>query len=134
MLVARPAVLILLIALAVLNTGMVFGQEFPTKPIRIVTGNVGGGNDFVARQIAQGITGSLAQPVIVENRSGNQPGETVAKAPPDGYTLLSEGASFWIAPLLQKLSYDPVRDFSPISILIRVPSIVVVHPSVPVKS
>ena len=72
----------------------------------------------MARLIAQGISGPLGQPVIVDNRaSGIIPGEIVAKAPPDGYTLLVGGGSLWIAPLLQKTPYDPVRDFSPISLI-----------------
>src|SRR4029077_16423430 len=60
--------------------------------------------------------------------------ETVMKAPPDGYTLLVTGIAFWIAPLLQNASYDPVRDFLPISLLVTQPNVVVVHPSLPVKS
>src|SRR6267154_370958 len=92
MLVARLIVWILMVVGAtVLGANVASTQEYPNKPIRIVTGSVGGGNDFVSRQIAQGISGPLAQPVIVENRGGNGPGETVAKAPPDGYTLLTDG-------------------------------------------
>src|SRR6266513_2792723 len=69
--------------------GTVNAQEFPTKPVRIVTSAVGGTTDLVARVIAQGLTVSLGQQVIVDNRpTGIIPGETVVKAPPDGYTLL----------------------------------------------
>lgn len=69
---------------------MVCGQDYPTKPIRIVTGGAGGGTDFTARLIAQGISGPLGQPVVVENRgAGIIPVEFVSKAPPDGYTLVS---------------------------------------------
>ena len=60
--------------------------------------------------------------------------EAVSKAPPDGYTLHVNGANLWIAPLMQKLSYDVVRDFSPISLLVREISVLVVHPSLPVRS
>ena len=86
------------------------GQEYPGKPIRIVTSGLGGGNDFVSRVIAQGIAGPLGQPVTVENRGGSVtvPGEAVAKAPPDGYTLLLIGTNFWITPFRQKVPYDPI--------------------------
>src|SRR3990170_1805340 len=119
----------------VLDAGVVSGQDYPNKPIRIVTSSVGGGTDFVARQIAQGISGPLGQQVIVDNRpSGVIPGETVAKAAPDGYTLLAAGGILWMGPLIQKTPYDAVRDFSPISLTARSPNVLVVHPSLPVKS
>ena len=122
-------------ALIVAGASIVSGQDYPNKPIRIVTSPAGSGIDFQTRLIAQGISGPLGQPVIVDNRgSGVIPGETVAKAPPDGYTLLVSGAGFWIRPLLQKSPYDAVREFSPISLLVREVYIVSVHPSVPVKS
>src|SRR5258706_6472256 len=93
-----------------LCAGLVFAQDYPIRPIRIVTSSPGGGTDFVARQIALGISGPLGQQVIVENRpSGVIPGETVAKAAPDGYTLLAAGGILWMGTLLQKTPYDPVR-------------------------
>ncbi|MBI3067471.1 MAG: tripartite tricarboxylate transporter substrate binding protein [Betaproteobacteria bacterium] len=111
------------------------GQGYPTKPIRIVTPGSGGGADFAARLIAPGLTAGLGQRVIVDNRpSAVIPGEIVSKAPPDGYTLLIYGPPFWIGPLLQKTPYDPVRDFQPITAAVRQPNILVVHPSLPVKS
>jgi len=119
----------------VLSGGTVSAQDFPTKPIRIVSAEVGGGNDFAARIVAQGL-GSLGQPVIVENRpSGVIPGAIVAKAQPDGYTLLAYGISLWIAPLLQDdIPYDPVRDFAPVTLVANSPGVLVVHPGLPVKS
>ncbi len=111
------------------------GQVFPNKPIRIVTAAAGGGSDFAARTLAQGISGPLGQPVIVENRgSGLVQYEFLAKAPPDGYGLLVTGMSFWVAPLLQKIPYDVLKDFSPVSLLVREVFVVAVHPSVPAKS
>ena len=104
-----------------------------SKPIRIVTGASGGSSDFTARLIAQGLTENLRQQVIVDNR-GNIDGELVAKAPPDGYTLLIDGASIWIGPLVQKTPYDPVRDFVPVTLAVSAPNVIVVHPSLPVKS
>ena len=115
--------------------GMPYAQDYPTKPIRIVTSGLGGSNDIAARLIAQGFTVSMGQQVVVENRgSGVIPGQTVSQAPPDGYTLLVAGGSFTIGPLLQKTPYDVVRDFSPISLVAMQPNVLVVHPSMPAKS
>ena len=107
---------------------------YPDKPKRIVTSSPASSSDFSARLIAQGISSSLGQPVIVENRLGVVSGETVVKAPPDGHTLLVIGSNFWVGPLIQAVSYDPVRDFSAITLVARVPNILAVHPSVPAKS
>lgn len=111
------------------------GQAYPNKPIRIVTVAAGSSADFVARQIAQELTGSWGQPVIVENRPTIAAIESVAKAPPDAYTLLMVGSTTWILPLLQaNVPWDPVRDFSPILLATVSPLILSVHPSLPVKS
>ena len=135
MFIPRFAVAIISAGILVLGAGVVAGQDYPNKPIRIVTSAAGGGSDFTTRQIAQGITGPLEQPVIVENRAAPVIAtETVAKAPPDGYTLLVGGGTLWLMPLMQKVNYDPVRDFSPISLVERSPNVLVVHPSLPVKS
>ena len=124
------------IAVTMLGAGTVCGQNYPTRPVRIVTAEPGGGNDFAARLIVQGIAGNLGQPMIVDNRgTGIIPSEAVSKAPPDGYTLLLHGSSIWLTPFLQdNVPYDPVRDFSPITVATRAPLIAVVHPSLPVKS
>src|SRR5688572_27072482 len=115
--------------------GAVQAQEFPTRPVRIVTSAVGGTTDLVARVIAQGLTASLAQQVIVDNRpTGIIPGEIVVKAPPDGYTLLFAGSSLWMMPLLQKVPFDPVRDLAPVTLATSTPNLVVVHPAVPAKT
>src|SRR5687767_3855873 len=85
-------------------------QDFPSRHLRIVTTPPGGGADFGARLIAQGLsTSNLGQQVIVDNRASGIHSETVARAQPDGYTLLFDGAYFWIAPLLQKMPYDPIK-------------------------
>lgn len=112
------------------------GQDYPYKPIRIVTGSIGGGADFVARLIAHGISGSLGQQMIVDNRGvGAAPGEVVSKSPPDGYTLLIFGGIFWMQQFFQKnMPYDPVKDFLPITLTTRAPDILLVHPVLPVKS
>ena len=127
--------LIVSLAIATASIGSVSGQEFPGKPIRIVVGGAGSSADFVARLVAQGLSANLGQPAVVDNRpSGIIPGETVSKAPPDGYTLLSAAGTQWIGPLLQKTPYDPIADFSTITLAGRAPNILVVHPSLPVKS
>ncbi len=122
------------LGMVVLFASLVSAQEYPSKPIRMITSSPGSGTDFVARQIAQGLSGVLGQQVIVDNRpSGVIPGDVVAKAAPDGYTLLTAG-NVWIGPLIQQTPYDAVRDFSPIALAARSPNAVVVHPSLPVKS
>ena len=110
------------------------GQAYPNKPIRIVTSEAGGGTDFATRIVAHELANSLSQPAVVDNRPSGLTGEIVAKASPDGYTLLAAADSFWIGPLLQKTTYDPVKDFAPITQLVSTPDILVVHPSVPVRS
>lgn len=126
---------LLFLSLMSVVTDTVHGQNYPSKPIRIVTSSAGGGTDFVSRLIAAGVSGSLGQQIVVENRSTVLTGGVVAQSAPDGYTLLLNGTSFWLAPLLQdKLPYDAVRDFAPISLLTTSPSLIVVHASLPVKS
>ncbi len=118
-----------------LIAGSVSAENFPTKPIRIVTAATGGGNDIFARIIATGAAPSLGQQVVVENRGGDVvQAEIVAQAQPDGYTMLVYGPPLWIGPLLRKTSYDPVKDFSPITFMTRSTNVLVVHPSVPAKS
>jgi tripartite-type tricarboxylate transporter receptor subunit TctC len=109
-------------------------QNYPVKPIRIVTSPAGGGNDFPARLIARALSGPLGQQIVVDNRATILIADIVAKSPPDGYTLLVTGSAHWIGPLLDKVTYDAVRDFAPITLIDRAPSVLVVHPSMPVKS
>lgn len=119
-----------------LCAGLAPGQDYPGKPIRLISPGPGGGADFVARYLAQGISGPLGQQVVVENRpAGVIPGQVVSKAPPDGYTIMLNGNSFWIAPLMRDgIPYDPVKDFAPISLAVGSPNILVLHPSVPARS
>jgi tripartite-type tricarboxylate transporter receptor subunit TctC len=109
-------------------------QNFPTKPLKIIAGNPGGGTDMMARLAAQGLTANLGQPAVVINRSGRQIPYIMeaARSTPDGYTLLSLGANqFWLTPFLQdNVPYDPVKDFLPVSLTASSPNMLVVHPSV----
>lgn len=92
---------------AILGGGAAFGQT--GKPMHIVTSGVGGSADFTARLIAQGITGPLDRTVIVDNQPSSViQAVTVAKAPPDGSTLLVAGSTFLIGPFLETMPYDPV--------------------------
>jgi len=118
----------------IVGTRVASGQIYPYKHVRIVTSEAGGGSDLVARIIAQGLSASLGQQVIVDNRGGSLAPELVARATPDGYTLLVSGTTFWLGPLFKKMLFDPVRDFLPITVLVDSPNILVVHPSVKVNS
>jgi tripartite-type tricarboxylate transporter receptor subunit TctC len=116
-------------------SGVTRAQEYPSKPVRIVTSGVGGSSDITARLVAQGISTGLGQQITIDNRpSGAIQGDLVAKSPPDGYTLLIAGGTLWTFPLLQKTSYDPARDFAAITLIEVSVNVVAVHPSLPVKS
>ena len=122
--------------LAMLACNTATAQSFPSKPLRIVASEAGGGGDFSARVIAQGMASTMGQPVIVENKAGGVvAGEFVSKSAPDGYTLLNYGNTFWLLPLMRRsVPYDPVKDFTPVAMTIRAITVLVVHPSVPAKS
>src|SRR5258706_3782095 len=115
MLLSRFVVCMLSGILMVLGTEVVYGQNYPNKPIRIITSLPGAGSDFTARIVGPRLSSSLGQPVVIDNRAPAVQGEIVARAPADGYTLFISGASTWTVPLLRKVPYDIVRDFSPIS-------------------
>jgi tripartite-type tricarboxylate transporter receptor subunit TctC len=113
--------------------------DYPTRPTRIVAGfAAGGGVDITARLIGQWLTDHLGQPFVVENRTGaggNIGTETVVNAAPDGYTLLLATVPNAVnASLYEKLSFNFVRDIAPVAGVIRVPMVVLVHPSVPAKT
>ena len=114
-------------------------QAYPTRPVRIIVGfAAGGGNDIVARLMGQWLSKRLGQPFIVENRPGadtNIATEAVVRALPDGYTLLLASASNAInATFYDKLNFNFIRDIEPVAGIMRVPSVMVVHPSVPAKT
>lgn len=127
----RTLVSLCTLPILVIAAQVASGQNFPNKPIRIVTSEVGGGTDFTARLVAQGLSAVIGQQVIVDNRaSAFIPGDIVSKALPDGYTILIAASTFSIAPLLQKAPYDPVQDFAALSMVTREPGILVIHPAV----
>ena len=113
--------------------------QYPAKPLRlIVPYPPGGGTDTIARVVAQKLSEAIGQQVVLDNRPGagaNLGLEIAAKAPPDGYTLLLATIANTIsASLYSKLNYDLVRDFAPVTLLATTPHILVVHPSLPVKT
>ena len=115
------------------------GQGYPSKPIRIVVPFApGGGTDILTRIMVPSLNESLKQQLIVDNRpgAGSQIGtEIVAKAPPDGYTMLMVDTAFMTNPsLYSKLPYNSEKDFTPVSLAATAPVIMIVHPSVPVRT
>jgi tripartite-type tricarboxylate transporter receptor subunit TctC len=127
------------LGIAALGVGRADAQTYPVKPVRMINPfSPGGSLDLVARTLARSMSAELGQQVVVENRPGA--GGTigvdfVAKSPPDGYTLLAVQSSITINPSLQqKMPYDPVRDFAPISRISSYMFFLVVHPSLPARS
>ena len=122
-----------------LITPFATAQPYPHKPIKIVVAfPPGGSTDLAARALGQKLSEALNAPVLVENRpgaSGNIGAEAVAKAAPDGYTLLMAATSFATSPaFFPNLSWDPVKDFAPVSLVATVPIIVVINPAVPANN
>src|SRR6187551_1620894 len=126
----------MLVMLAVGASAQTSLNNYPTKPVRIITGSVGIFHDIVTRQLGQRLSERWGQPVVVEN----QPAVALtigtgiaARATPDGYTLvMSDRSALTVAPYLYKsLPYDPVRDFSPITLAALSPTMLVAHSTVP---
>jgi len=107
-------------------------ENYPNKVVRIVTSEPGSTNDLVARMVARGLTAGIGQ-TIIENRGGISP-EVVARAPADGYNILFFGNAAWIMPLFRKMSYEPKRDLTAVSTGCSQPTVLAVHPSLPVKN
>ena len=133
----------ILLALAFFLPFLAYSQSyppgFPSRPIRlIVSYPAGGGADAMARLVAPKLGEALGQPVVVENRggaSGTIAADLVAKAPPDGYTLLLDATAHAVNPsLMPKLPYDTEKAFAPVTLLALFPNVVVVHPAFPVSS
>jgi len=123
---------LLFVALAL--AGGALAQSYPAKPIRVI---VGPGPDSLARVIGQKLTEAWGQPVVVDQRGGGGgtiSAEAVARAAPDGYTLLLATGTHTINPSMYKISYDMVRDFAPVTLLASTPFVLAVNPSVPAAS
>ena len=131
----RTAVLAGAVALAPMFAG---AQTYPTKPVRLVVGwPPGGAADTSARPISLKLGEALGRPVVIDNRpgaTGTIGASVVAKAPPDGYTLLHGTSNELVMNPYEKMPYNTQEDFAPISMMIAFPSVLVVHPSVPVKT
>jgi tripartite-type tricarboxylate transporter receptor subunit TctC len=129
------------VAIAAVTAGNALAQrDYPAKPIRLIVPFAPGGpSDILARTVAQKLTEAMKQTVIVDNRataSGTVGTDIAAKSPPDGYTMILIGVSALTinAAMYPKLPYDTLRDLAPVSVLSSAPYILVVHPSLPVKS
>jgi tripartite-type tricarboxylate transporter receptor subunit TctC len=132
----KHALLILCCALA---AGAAGAQQYPNRPIRIIVPqSPGASTDLTARVVAQALNEAFKQPVIVDNRPGSSGiagSETVARAAPDGYTLMVIASSFAINPALgRKLPYDSVRDFQTVTQLSKFPNMMAAHPAAPFKT
>lgn len=113
--------------------------EYPVKPIRVVIGTpVGGGSELMGRYVGQPLTAAWGQPIVIDARpgaSGNIAAEHVAKSPPDGYTLYVPYGTHTTNPsLMAKVPYDPIRDFTPITLISKQYNALVIHPSIPAKT
>ncbi|TAK81254.1 MAG: tripartite tricarboxylate transporter substrate binding protein [Betaproteobacteria bacterium] len=128
---------VLVFALAVLPAAAL-AQTYPSKPIRfVVPFPPGGGVDVTVRTVAQKMGESLGQQIIVDNRAGASGiigAEFVAKSAPDGYTIMGTTSGHTILPHLQKVPWDPIKDFTPITALVTYQLLLSVHPSVPANS
>ena len=126
-------------ALTIAASSLAWAQDYPAKPVRVVVPYPPGGpTDVIVRVVANRLSESLGQPVVVENRAGASGmigAELVAKAPPDGYTLLVNPSIHVILPsLVPKMAYDAIKDFTHITLLVSVPLFLVVNNSLPVRS
>jgi tripartite-type tricarboxylate transporter receptor subunit TctC len=127
-----------LVAAALACLPLLAAAAYPDKPIRmIVPYSAGGGADATARVVAQQMSAALGQQIVIDNRPGAAGvlgEEAVAKSTPDGYTVLFDASAFAVNPSLRKLSFDPLKDFIPISLIATAANILVVPPGAPYKS
>jgi tripartite-type tricarboxylate transporter receptor subunit TctC len=135
----KAALACLILAGNTAAAGSAAAQSYPTKPIRlIVPFPPGGPPDIVGRMLAQKLTETFKQALVVDNRAGGGGGsvgtETAMRASPDGYTILITGGNHATNPALIKLPYDPVNDVTPISLVGEAALLLTLHPSVPAKS
>ncbi len=131
--------LIMSLSVTALAQSRTDGSDYPNRPVRfLATQPPGGAIDFIARLISQKMSESMGQQFVVENRAGGSgiiATEMTAKAAPDGYTMVIVGPSFVVSPALYpNLPYDPLKDLSAVSLVSNAPAMLVVHPSLPVRS
>ena len=131
--------ILLAVLLAMLFSQLAVAQNYPSRPIRfIVPFAAGGGTDLVARTLAHKLTQALGQPVVVDNRTGASGvigTELASKSAPDGYTIMIATPTLAVNPsLIPNLSYDPVKDFAPVSLIATSPHLLAISPSLPAKS
>jgi len=132
---SRAAVCAIGAAMLFFRADAAFGQDkYPSKVIRFVTATPGSNHDWGARVTAQALTSRIGGRVIVENRGSIAVEHVAREAQPDGYTVLFYGAYCWLQPLLARVNWDPVADLAPITLAMTSPNVLVVHPSLPVKS
>ena len=129
----KIAVSLALVAAAVAHAAQA-QDKYPSRPVRIVTSTPGGGNDFLARIVAPSLGNSLGQQIIVDNRPSRLVGGIAARATPDGYTLVVGGSTMQYTPLMEKMDYNALADFTPISLLERSPNVLVVTPALKVSN
>src|SRR5262245_36992246 len=125
--------------LGCLTVGAATAQGYPSRPVRIIVPqSPGASTDLTARLVAQGLSEAFKQTVIVDNRPGSSGiagSELVARAAPDGYTLMVIASSFSINPALdRKLPYDAIRDFTAVTQLSKFPNMLAAHPSAPMRT
>jgi tripartite-type tricarboxylate transporter receptor subunit TctC len=135
MFVARAAAGAFFAGVLMLGADAALGQDkYPGKLVRIVTATPGSNHDWGARVTAQALAPRIGERVIVDNRGSIAVEHVARDAQPDGYTVLFYGAYCWLQPLLAKVNWDPVADLAPITLAMTSPNVLVVHPSLPVKS
>ena len=138
---SRPAIRVALLALAASLAAFAWpaaAQPYPNKPVRLMVGaSPGGGTDIVARMLGKELADSLKQPFVIENKPGASntiAADITAKSPPDGYTLLvATNTGQAIAPHLMKLGFDVLKDLTPVALVMVVPNVLIVGPSVTAK-
>jgi len=110
-------------------------QDYPSKPVRVIAGSAGSNVDVIARLVAERLSQNLGRQFIIDNRPNPAiSGALLAKAAPDGYTLMANASNVWILPLMQTVTYDPLKDFAAVSLTSQAPNVLLVHPSIPIKT
>jgi tripartite-type tricarboxylate transporter receptor subunit TctC len=118
----------------VFHANIASGQVYPSRTVRFFSSEVGGATDTIARLIASRLSDQWGRPVIVENRNVTIGGQMVAHSSPDGYTVLITGSTLWISPLFERMPFDPLKDFAPVTMVSNEPVLILVKPTLPVRS